>query len=278
MNDWAIGLSTGCYYHKGILEGLETVKNSGFDLLEISSFPAHLDYRDLNAVRQAAERIQELGLEPFSLHAPFSPEIDITALDQDQRDHSLRELLSAARAAAVLGVSHFTIHAGPEIEGKPPQEEIMQHLLNASGVLEQVAAFCREHGMTLMLENLLPHLLFGSTADLLWLMGALNHPNVGICLDTGHAYLAGDLYTAAHKLSGHLRLVHISDNRGQEDDHLPPGSGKIDWERMLASLAEAGFHGALVLELAGREEQTIAEVMQVAVGGRRHLRETFRRI
>ena len=56
-------------------------------------------------------------------------------------------------------------------------------------------------------------------------------PGVGILADRhvqrhlaeeGHAHLSGDLYGVMHKLSAHLRMVHVNDNHGHRDDHLPP--------------------------------------------------------
>jgi hypothetical protein len=44
----------------------------------------------------------------------------------------------------------------------------------------------------------------------------------------------------------------ITKQRG--DDHQPPGTGSIDWYRVTATLSEADFHGAIILELAGRLE------------------------
>ncbi len=278
MSDWAVGLSTGSFHRLSIFEALPFVRDGGFDLLEISSFSAHLDYHDLDAVRRAAGQIREMGMEPFSFHAPFAAPIDITSLDPAQREQSFKELMAAAQAAAALGAANFTIHPGPEIEAKPPQEELIQRMENAAGVLGRVARFCQARRMNLMLENLLPHLLFGHTGDLLYLMGALNQPNVGICLDTGHALLAGDLYTVVHKLSGHLRMVHASDNLGKEDDHLPPGAGRIDWRRLLADLDGVGFRGAIILELSGERAGGMPEVMEAAAEARRYLRAIIREV
>ena len=86
MSDWPVGLSTGCFYHTNILDCLETIHNSGFSMIEVCSFPAHLDYHDSTRVREAARRIDELGMEPYSFHAPFADHIDITALDRDCRN------------------------------------------------------------------------------------------------------------------------------------------------------------------------------------------------
>ena len=63
MNDWPVGLSTGSFYQKSIFDCLELIRQNGFSMVEICSFPAHLDYHDLNAVHRAANRIEELGAE-----------------------------------------------------------------------------------------------------------------------------------------------------------------------------------------------------------------------
>src|SRR6185295_11252342 len=72
MSDWAVGLSTGCFWQTSVFECLEDIRNSGFGRIEICSFPAHLDYHDIDRVKRAAQRIDELGLETYSFHAPFS--------------------------------------------------------------------------------------------------------------------------------------------------------------------------------------------------------------
>ncbi len=104
----------------------------------------------------------------------------------------------------------------------------------------------------------------------------MNTINIGTCLDTGHAYLSGDLYHAMHKLSGHLQLIHANDNSGNYDDHKPPGEGNIDWKRLLTELSQIEFHGGFILELSGNKEPEI--VLAEARGARRYLREISRQL
>jgi sugar phosphate isomerase/epimerase len=275
MSDWPVGLSTGCFYQTSIFDCLEAVRNSGFGLIEVCSFPAHLDYHDLEAVRAAQHRIDELDLEPYSLHAPFADDIDITSLDEGHRRHARDELIRAADAAGQLGVRYLVIHPGPE-KGGFPEHERFHRMENAAGVLTDVSRACRERDLALVLENMLPHLFSGRVRDLLWILGALETTDVGICLDTGHAHLSGDLRTVAHKLSGHLWMMHATDNHGQRDDHLPPGDGKIDWQRLLSQMARIGFSGAIILEVAGQDDHQA--VLDGARRARRHLREISRRL
>src|SRR5690606_52670 len=109
------------------------------------------------------------------------------------------------------------IHPGPEHSEHPPGPDRLRRLENCARSLTEIASHCRRIGLICALENKLPHLLFGNTADMLWLLGAMTETNVGVCLDTGHARLGNELETAPAKLSRHLCMVHASDNRGSYD-------------------------------------------------------------
>lgn len=269
MDNWPVGLSTGCFYQHSIFDGLARIHDAGFPMIEVCSHPAHLDYHDRGLCERAAARIRELRLEAYSFHAPFAERIDITALDPGERQRALEEIVRAAEAAAVLEARHFVLHPGPEKHGLPRHERL-DRMENAAGVLNRVAGRCRELGVRLVLENMLPHLFSGPVRDLLWLLGAMETTEVGICLDTGHAFLSGDLDNVVHKLSGHLWMVHASDNRGTYDDHLPPGEGNVPWPLLLRHLADAGFRGAIILEIA--ERGTPEEILRGAERARAFLR------
>lgn len=276
MTDWPIGLSTGCFYHQSILDCLPVIRESGFSTIEICSSPTHLDYHDPPVVRRAAVRIQELGMEAYSFHAPFADNIDIASSDDAQRNAALAEVLRAAEAAAVLRVHYFVIHPGPEHPAETSGEEQLARMRNVVTTLNEVAHRCRELGIMCVLENKLPHLLFGNTSDILWILDAINTAEVGACLDTGHAFLAGDMQSLVKKLRGHLKMVHAHDNGGMRDDHFPPGDGRIDWEAMLRDLMNIEFRGALMLEMAGQADANVT--MANARRGRQYLREVSRRI
>jgi sugar phosphate isomerase/epimerase len=245
-------------------------------MIEVCSSPEHLDFRDLKSVHRAAERIRDLGMESYSFHAPFAANIDIASSDDAQRAASVAEIVKAAEAAALLQVHYFVMHPGPENPATiSPREQLprMQHVVDS---LNQVARRCKELGIMCVLENKLPHLLFGNTSDILWILDGINTAEVGVCLDTGHAFLAGDMHNLVNKLSGHLRMIHAHDNGGSDDDHWPPGDGKIDWEKFLRHLVDVRFRGVLILEMAGNDDPTVT--MANARRGRSYLRDVARRL
>jgi sugar phosphate isomerase/epimerase len=82
--------------------------------------------------------------------------------------------------------------------------------------------------------------------------------NLGICIDTGHAYMSHDagrepVCNYLERYAGQLVHVHLHDNHGESDEHLVPGEGSIDWPRALRTLDEAGFDGTAVLEVHAAE-------------------------
>lgn len=276
MTSWPIGLSTGCFYQTPILDCLKIIRENGFSMIEVVFSPAHLDYKNLVAVREAALRIQDLGMEAYSFHAPFANDIDISSPDLVTREHALDEILRAVESASILGVHYFVIHPGPENADIPSREERMVRIENVVSVLNRVAVRCSEMGIKCVLENKLPHLLFGSSSDIVWILGTLETNEVGACLDTGHAFLAGDLYSLVYKLGSHLRMLHVHDNKGHGDEHLPPGEGRIEWGSFVRELVQVGFRGAMILEISG--SGGVEEIMARARRGRSCLRSHARRV
>jgi len=78
--------------------------------------------------------------------------------------------------------------------------------------------------------------------------------NLGICLDTGHAAMAGlDCVEFIRDTGSLLRALHIHDNVGPEDNHvLPYELGSIPWDRVLSELTMTGYEGVFNLEIPGR--------------------------
>jgi len=64
------------------------------------------------------------------------------------------------------------------------------------------------------------------------LMRRIDNPRVGVCLDIGHTqYSRTPLEGWIDALGDRIGYIHLSDNDGLFDDHLPMGRGCIDWEK-----------------------------------------------
>jgi sugar phosphate isomerase/epimerase len=82
-------------------------------------------------------------------------------------------------------------------------------------------------GVTLAFENCYR----GDHEVLRWLMERFRGETVSFCLDTGHANIHGNL-NELQGLKERLTVTHIHDNRGDDDSHMPPGWGTVDWEKV----------------------------------------------
>ena len=47
-----------------------------------------------------------------------------------------------------------------------------------------------------------------------------------------------------------MKVLHVNDNVGIDDEHLPPFLGSVDWRDAMHGLALAGFDGLFNFELA----------------------------
>ena len=85
---------------------------------------------------------------------------------------------------------------------------------------------------------------------------------VGICHDIGHTRLRKlDVAEETRIASDRLYALHIQDGSSDEDDHLPPGHGVIDFDSFGQALEDIGFDGAWTIEvLATNHPGTVEDV------------------
>lgn len=83
----------------------------------------------------------------------------------------------------------------------------------------------------------------------------------GLCLNTGHAILAG---TEPHELfelfGDKVTSIHANDNHRTGDYHLPPfrGRGGVDWDKFTSSVAKSDYNGALYLDIRAMDHTSKA--------------------
>ncbi|MBI5649128.1 MAG: sugar phosphate isomerase/epimerase [Chloroflexi bacterium] len=106
----------------------------------------------------------------------------------------------------------------------------------------------------LMLEILPPkpgYVRVGETYEqVVNLVRELNHPRLNICWDFGHTVLQNLGLPPADFLSA-TRHVHIHDLNDAFEDHFPLIYGNVPWQADLRALMQAGFAGAVVMEING---------------------------
>jgi len=221
--------------------------------LEVWLAEPHVPWRDASALDAFRGRLGDAGLSTGSVHLPFYP--SVPELLEDNRRWSLIDPSTAGRAEALQAASDG-LHAA----GALGAEAGVLHLgwqrdawdAHSHGwAREAVVALlpvARAAGVRLLLENIISP---GTrVAALMALLDEVDPAReVGLCVDLGHAHVDGGVLEELQAALPRLAHLHVHDNDGCSDQHLPPGAGTIPWERVLALLAETGYAGQAALEL-----------------------------
>lgn len=236
------------YPIRPVLEEIETFGGLGFDYLELAMDPPeahHLLLLERREAIQTALRQHRMGLV---CHLPtFIYTADLTP---GVRRASRAELLAAIAAAARLGARRAVIH--PSYIGGMGRNvpELCEGYARES--LAAAVALAEQVNIDLCLENLFPQLTpFGTLETLEPLFDQF--PRLGLTLDIGHAHIGPGgmphVLTHIQRFQSRLRHLHVSDNLGRRDDHLPIGEGLIDFPAVARALRRIGYQKGITLEI-----------------------------
>jgi len=83
-------------------------------------------------------------------------------------------------------------------------------------------------------------------------------PPMNYVFDVAHAHLQDEEFLFIEEFGHKIEHVHVSDNFGDQDEHLPLGEGNIKWSKVIDALDDAGFDGWLVIESYSKMDENIA--------------------
>lgn len=122
-------------------------------------------------------------------------------------------------------------------------------------VLKELAPVAEDRGLLVVLENHANNVL-ERMEDYDEIFAAIDSPNVGMCLDTGHFEgVDVDLLEVVDRF--HERILHVDlkdcRERGKGHDTVVFGEGVTDFDAFLGHLVGKGYQGYLVVEQAWPE-------------------------
>lgn len=255
-----LGISTGLFYDKDILEALPLIRDAGFRHVEIWTGPSksgefvHFEWHKPYRVHALAVFLKTLGLKVNSLHAPFAPGIDISHPSELRRTFAVAETLRTLEVLKGLGGDYLVVH--PSATENPASERDTRFRQSRKSI-EELSRAAAELDLKIAVENQLPHLLGGDPATLLALVDGLPRERVGLCFDTSHAnlYPGGAVERSLEMLAPRIVTLHVSDNYGERDDHFILGDGRINWPSVISSLRRARYEGVFMLEIVARAQE-----------------------
>lgn len=246
--------------HPGLLEHAE---QAGAQAIEIFAARQHFDYTSREHVLEIANWFRSNTLQPFSMHAPLYPDremgrggtpgVNVLHPEKARRIDAMDEIKRALETAEHIQFSNLIVHLGERSDAWSPRT--IEYAITA---LEHLGAFARPLGVRLLVENLLSD---PTTPEHLVTILDMGHlPNIGVCLDLGHANMTVGVGSAIGTLGYRIASVHVHDNHCIKDEHLWPGDGLIDWPATVQALKKIEPAPATVLEISQSLGETPATI------------------
>lgn len=244
---------TFSYLNYPLEEVLTRLAGHGYQGVEISAGSelgnCYPQYFDEDRVKAVVAQAKSLGLQIVSYDCELLPASgwNLASDRPEVRRRTVKYIQSAVAKAAELGAKCVVVVAGRCTYGV----EMKQARAWAAQGFRKCARFAAEQGVTLGLEHLT--LLEGNVVvtldDLLAMLERVDSPGLAALLDTGHVPVNGESLTDyVYRLGEKIVHIHLDDNDGKSDDHLPPGMGTINFGPMFAALKRIGYQGAISVE------------------------------
>jgi sugar phosphate isomerase/epimerase len=239
-------------------ELLGQIAEAGFQGVEIFCTRSHFEYTMAAEIRGMGSALEAQHLQLASLHAPTSRDmsamresgtpLSICEVERVRRIEAMDELKRVIDVANDLPYARLILHMGGSRETADPRKRDA-----AFSSLEHLVLHARHAGITICVENTLSEM--GDPAYLRAFVDETRLTGLRFNFDIGHAHLA-ELPEAERieKSFAPLRelvsSVHLHDNHGEKDEHLPPHDGTIDWPAAIKTLQSAPQTSVpLILEL-----------------------------
>ena len=226
--------------HKKLIEELMLFGEMNFDYAEITI--EHPNARPEYIEKNKKEILDTLSSYNMGIlaHLPWYFSLAHPYERVEKAIHT--EFISAFRTAALLGAKKITLHTetlSPSIQGRE------SHVDGMIRSLKSLHKDATNMGLDLLVEN-----LDAKSCSIKEFNRIFSEVDMGMTLDVGHANTArGEGLEAYLKaFAPRIRHVHLHDNMGQNDDHLPLGAGKMDIDKTVKMLKEK-YDGTITLEV-----------------------------
>lgn len=220
----------------------------GYDSIEISGEPEKYDTKEVRRL------LRDNGLKCWGSVTLMLAERDLLAKDEQQRQQSIQYVKDCI--TMVKELEGFEITIVPSTVGKiQPQAEPDVEWRWAVESLQQCYAHGQKEGVRLALEPLNRfETYFLNRHDQALLLAEEVGEECGVCLDAFHINIEeADPFQAIINTADRLVDFHVADT-----NRMACGQGHWDWEKVIKTLKQAGYDGALTVEFVAPVDRTPA--------------------
>jgi sugar phosphate isomerase/epimerase len=215
--------------------------------LEIYFSQDALQALDKKKCRENAAKLKDAGLK-VTFHAPF---IDLRpgAIDRRIRQVSLDRIRQAFDLAPVFGPLKIVCHPSFDDRYYVACDELW--LENSAGFWRELLGEAHDAQTVIALEN-----VYEKEPDILRrLFEMLSCEDICFCFDTGHfnVFSRTPLATWMEQMGRYIGHLHLHDNFGKFDEHLPVGAATFPFDPFFAALKALKVQPTITLEAHSQE-------------------------
>lgn len=233
--------------HLPIKKQFEALAAVGIQHAEFSySFDYYMNELDFpKNADKFARYASDAGVGLWSLHLPFSFELDISQTRNTWRSYAKYTNRVLIDAAGDIGVKVIVMHPSSEPITADDREGRKRWCRE---MVMQFAEQCDRLGMRLAVENLPRTCLCNTAAEMIEI---LSGTGAGVVFDTNHSLKQDNPSFIRELIDADLKILslHISDYDFVDERHRLPGDGVNDWAAILRELERAGYNGPLLYEV-----------------------------
>ena len=197
---------------------------------------------------EAKQIVETTGLI-ITIHLPYS-DLNLASVNQPIWEETVRQMKSCLDLAsdfarlAVLHPGHFS-----PLGMHMPDAAWSQSILG----IQQICDHAQNLDMRIAVENMvnMPAILGRRPEEVMGIIETVDRENVGFIFDVGHANTNGNVESFL-RLKDKIIHIHVHDNHGERDEHLPVGNGTVPWKKVALALKD--YSGRIVTESRSLEE------------------------
>lgn len=226
-----------CNPRKNVIGEIELIADMDFDFAEIAMEAPNepsLLWKHRNSIRNALKKYNIFA----TAHAPLAT--DLGHFLEPARRLWVEQSLRIIEIAEKIGIKKINFHAN--YSSLIVENDELKKLILANHVKSLKAL--TKYDVQILLEN--THETLNDFRCI-----ATSVKNLFVTIDVGHAFIHGGnaMIRKYIRSFSNISHMHVHDNRGNMDQHLAIGQGKIDFHAVVKELKRIQFGGTMALEV-----------------------------
>ena len=211
-------------------ETIYAIKKAGFKSVFVQWYDKDWEFSQ----QEQVDLCKKLGLEIAFAHLGYKG-INNIWLEGKEGDLLVENYFKNLEDCKANGINLVVMHFSSGLDAAEPNEIGLNRY-------KKIVEYAEKLNIKVAFENT------KKPGYLEYVLGHLKNANAGVCLDSGHLHCHFKGKFSWEMFKDRIFALHLHDNMGEEDEHLLPFDGTLDWKDLTEKLKSANYSGPISLE------------------------------